>query len=120
LNRPQPSFIYKADSGLFNTMADIGHKICASDTCECALGALTHGYPTERTARHDMVESLSNKRVFLHRDEFTRRYPSRQIRLPAIFILRDDQSRCCAGADATAGCTDLAALQNPIHQRCRP
>ncbi|MGB5451453.1 MAG: hypothetical protein WBM71_04350 [Sedimenticolaceae bacterium] len=30
-------FFYNAEGGLFNTMADIGHKIFSPDTCECAV-----------------------------------------------------------------------------------
>ena len=41
-------FVYNADSGLFNTMADIGHKIFSPQTYSCLLCALTHGYFRER------------------------------------------------------------------------
>jgi hypothetical protein len=111
-------FVYNADSGVFNTMADIGHKIFSPETYECALCSLTHGYFKERAQWREFVEKLDIECLFLHRDEFVKRYPGHPAKLPAIFVLRDDRPACCADADAIAGCTDLAALQTLIQQRC--
>ena len=111
-------FVYNADSGLFNTMADIGHKIFSPETYECALCALTHGYFKERTQWRDFVQNLGTECQFLHRDEFVRRYPDQSIRLPAVFILRDGEPVCCADAESILGCKDLDALQALIRQRC--
>lgn len=41
--KPGPIFVCNADSGLFNTMADIGHKIFSAETHACSLCALVHG-----------------------------------------------------------------------------
>ncbi|MBU0498608.1 MAG: hypothetical protein KJ558_05035 [Gammaproteobacteria bacterium] len=51
-------FVYNADSGLFNTLADIGHKIFSPGTYQCDLCALTHGYFQERIEWRAFVESL--------------------------------------------------------------
>ncbi len=115
---PAILFVYNADSGLFNTMADIGHKIFSPETYECALCALTHGYFKERTQWREFVEGLDSECQFLHRDEFSRRFPGISTTLPAVFRLDQGQPVCCADADAIAGCTDLDALQALIRQRC--
>jgi len=111
-------FVYNADSGLFNTMADIGHKIFSPETYECALCALTHGHFKERSEWREFVETLGIECEFLHRDEFVRRFPGVSDRLPAVFILRDGDPTVCADADAIATCEDLNALQSLIRQQC--
>lgn len=118
MKQPPLMFVYNADSGLFNTMADIGHKIFSPDTYECALCSLTHGYFKERAQWREFVENLGSECIFLHRDEFVDRYPDQSTRLPAIFVLRDGRPDCCADADTIAGCTDLPSLQALINQRC--
>lgn len=115
---PQLLFVYKADSGLFNTMADIGHKIFSPQTYECALCALTHGYFKERAQWREFVETLGSECLFLHRDQFLQRYPQIATELPAIFIVDDGEPALCADAQAIEGCQDLPALQALIRQQC--
>jgi hypothetical protein len=114
---PALLFVYNADSGLFNTLADIGHKIFSPDTYECALCALTHGYFKEREQWRTFVESLDRECTFLHRDEFLRRHPDQSTRLPAVFLLRNGELECCADAEAIDNCQDLPALQTLIRTR---
>jgi len=115
---PALVFVYNADSGLFNTMADIGHKIFSPETYECALCALTHGYFKERGQWRAFVENLDIECEFLHRDEFVRRYPDIGDPLPAVFSLQNGRPVCCAGADDLRHCEDLDALQALIHKQC--
>lgn len=111
-------FVYNADSGMFNTLADIGHKIFSPDTYACALCSLTHGYFNERAQWRSFVESLDCDCQFMHRDEFSRQFPDITTRLPAVFDLSDGSPRCCADAAAIAGCADLVALESLIRERC--
>lgn len=115
---PALMFVYNADSGLFNTMADIGHKIFSPETYECALCALTHGYFKERGEWRNFVENLGAEYQFLHRDEFLKRYPQVSETLPAIFILREGGPVCCADADTIIARKDLDSLQALIQQQC--
>jgi hypothetical protein len=111
-------FVYNADSGMFNTLADIGHKLFSPQTYECALCALTHGYFRERGQWRDFVESLDCECRFLHRDQFTALYPQVSSPLPAVFTLNGDLPTCCADADSIAACSDLSALQQMLRDRC--
>ena len=112
-------FVYNADSGLFNTMADIGHKIFSPQTYACSLCNLTHGYFSERTDWRAFIEGLDIDCRFLHRDEFRRQYPEHQdTRLPAVFVLNDDRLTCCAPAEDITGCKDLDLLQDLIRRQC--
>ncbi|MFM1892279.1 MAG: hypothetical protein RLZ44_1356 [Pseudomonadota bacterium] len=116
--RPQLLFVYNADSGLFNTLADIGHKIFAPQTYACQLCALTYGYFTERAAWREFVETLPAACEFLHRDQFRARYPGSDTALPAVFRLADDGPNVCIDASTLGACDSLAALQRLIRQRC--
>jgi hypothetical protein len=40
--KPVLVFVYNADSGVFNTLSDIAHKIFSPETYACNLCALTH------------------------------------------------------------------------------
>jgi len=117
-HRPRLLFVYNADSGLFNTLADIGHKMLSPDTYECRLCALTHGYFTERKAWRSFLESLDADCDFLHRDEFRKRHPEVAAPLPAVFRLDGDRPAVCLEAGAVKNCKDLNELQLKIASRC--
>ena len=111
-------FVYNADSGLFNTMADIGHKIFSPQTYACDLCALTHGYFSERREWRGFVESLPLPCEFLHRDEFLQAYPEQQgLRFPAVLRADANGQQLCLTPEDLANCGDLAALKQAI-TRC--
>jgi hypothetical protein len=116
--RPRLLFVYNADSGLFNTLADIGHKIFSPATYVCRLCTLTHGYFTERREWRDFIASLDADCRFLHRDEFHQRYPGDATPLPAVFRLDGVLPVCCLDAAALRQCADLSDLQTFIRTRC--
>ena len=111
-------FVYNADSGLFNTLADIGHKVFSPETYNCQLCALTYGYLSERKEWRAFIESLPISCDFLHRDEFRQRYPDNKDPLPAVFLLEDDQPRICLDSDRLIACDSLDALQASLLQHC--
>lgn len=111
-------FVYNADSGLFNTLADIGHKIFSPNTYRCALCALTHDYFRERREWRAFVEALPIPCEFWHRDEFLRRYPEQAgLRFPVVLHANANRLEPCLAREALAACSDLEALQNAI-RRC--
>jgi len=116
--RPVLLFVYNADSGLFNTMADIGHKLFAPATYACALCALTHGYFRELPAWRGFIEGLACDCEFLHRDQFAQRHPGEHTALPAVFREGDAGLECCLDAATLKACSDLDALQQLIIERC--
>jgi len=112
-------FVYNADAGLFNTMADIGHKIFSPGTYQCDLCMLTHGYFSERTEWRKFIEGLGIEALFLHRDEFRQQYPSLEVSLPAVFLQKDGTTRLCINAHALHECEDLDDLKQQITQACK-
>lgn len=111
-------FVYNADSGLFNTMADIGHKVFSPETYECALCSLTHGYFSEQKAWREFIEGLGTACDFMHRDEFFKQYPGNNTGLPVVFAIADGQATVCADADAIKGCESLDDLKTLIREHC--
>lgn len=111
-------FVYNADTGLFNTLADIGHKLFSPQTYECALCALTHGLLSERRAWRSFVEQLACDCQFLHRDQFLARFPDDRTPLPAVLTIEQGQPRCHVSAAQIRACCDLAALERLIGDCC--
>lgn len=107
-------FVYAADSGPFNTLADIGHKIFSPQTYPCRLCALTHGYFTERRQWRAFVESLGRPVHFLHRDEVGGYPELLHAQVPAIWEFSAGQWVCRMGPADIAGCDDLAALEAAV------
>ncbi|MDH5612077.1 MAG: hypothetical protein OEY66_06435 [Gammaproteobacteria bacterium] len=79
-------FVYNADSGLFNTVTDIAHKILSPKTYSCNLCALTHGHFKIKADWVDFLKDIEAELEFLHRDEFVQQYHYSNAELPAIFI----------------------------------
>lgn len=71
-------FVYNADSGMLNTVKDIGHKLFSPQTYDCFLCSLTHGTFKEDPVWKSFRESSPVTMDFLHRDEFERRYDRRE------------------------------------------
>jgi hypothetical protein len=111
-------FVYNADSGFFNTLADIGHKLFSPATYPCQLCAITHGVLAERGPWRDFVASLDLPCDFLHRDQFQERFPGNGTPLPAIFRLTAGELQVCADAGAIAACAGLDDLLALIRRRC--
>ena len=111
-------FVYNADSGLFNTIADIGRKIVSPRTYSCRLCALTHGYFAMHREWQQFLESLDTECEFLHRDEFIERYHAGDVRLPAVFVVNDGSLSRCLDAAELDRCRDLDALKKLVRGRC--
>lgn len=112
-------FVYNADSGLFNSMADAAHKILSPSTYNCNLCKVTYGWFTERTQWRGFVESLNIPCTFLHRDELQLRHPELGSEsLPAVFRIIGGKAARCVDAETLNTCTDLDALIALIRERC--
>lgn len=90
-------FIYNADSGLMNTLMDIGHKAISPQTYECNLCGLTFGVVSEHKQWKKFREASEIEMEFLHRDEFEKKY-SQKFDYPV--VLQNDSSLSIAIAKA--------------------
>ena len=110
-------FVYNADSGLFNTVTDIAHKILSPDTYACQLCNLTHGHFRVRREWVAFLENLDIECRFLHRDEFQAEYGSGDIGLPAIYLEQNGTLTPWINRKDIEACQSLDALKTLIRSR---
>ncbi|MGB0711992.1 MAG: hypothetical protein ACPGUC_00390 [Gammaproteobacteria bacterium] len=110
--------VYNADSGVFNTLADIGHKLVSPETYSCDLCAVTHGAFRMREQWKRFTGSLELPTEYLHRDQFRRSYPAMDTALPAVFVRRGSELSLCLDAAALAELADVSALIAAIQGGC--
>jgi len=84
--KPKIIFVYNADSGVFNLLSDIAHKMFSPQTYACNLCAITHSNFGMKKEWKAYLDSLANPLEFLHADEFQTKYKYEKLNLPAIFI----------------------------------
>lgn len=111
-------FVYAADSGLFNTVSDIAHKIFSPETYACRLCALTHGHFKVRKAWQAFVDSLGVPCRFLHRDDAADLPGVDTADLPAVYRWHRDNWQLCMSRDAISSCPDLDALMAAVGSAC--
>ena len=80
-------FIYNADSGMMNTLLDIGHKVVNPDTYSCNLCKLTYGTFKENARWKKFREESDHEMKFFHKDEFEKEYG---VKFEYPIILRED------------------------------
>jgi len=109
-------FVYNADSGLFNLVSDMAHKLISPDTYDCQLCMLTHGHLGMRDQWREYLDSLGVEMEFLHRNEFTKKYPTTSVELPALFLARDGEVELLVSAETITNCETMDILIGKINQ----
>lgn len=86
MTEPVPTliFVYNADGGALNALADMAHKIISPATYPCSLCALTYGPFSMRRAWRRFLGTLGHAKLFFYRDEFRSELDGRNLPLPAI------------------------------------
>jgi len=117
--KPKIIFVYNADSGVFNLLSDIAHKMFSPQTYACNLCAITHSNFGMKKEWKEYLGSLANSLEFLHADEFKSRYKPEKVSLPAIFIEENDALRQIADAGQINKSKTIADLKNIINNELR-
>lgn len=112
--RPALVFVYNAESGVFNTLADAAHKIFSPQTYACNLCALTHTAIGMRGEWKRFLEGLDSPPEFLHADELKARYGVEGVPLPAVFKRDGEKLEMLVGADSINACRTLDDLKRLI------
>ena len=112
--RPALVFVYNAESGVFNTLADVAHKIFSPQTYACNLCALTHTAFGMRSEWKRFLEGLGVPMEFLHADELKTLYGVEGVALPAVFAREGARLRVKVCAEAIDACTTLEDLKRLI------
>ena len=107
-------FVYNADSGVFNALADAAHKIFSPRTYRCNLCTLTHSAVGMRGEWRRFLDGLGRPLEFLHADELRARYGVEGVPLPAIFEKDGGTLEVLAGADSINACGTMDDLKRLI------
>ena len=109
---PRLTFVYNADSSLMAAAEDFITRIVAPDKYACNLCMITYGPVSMRTPWRAFLDSLPNEKIFLHRDEFHKKYPnSIDIALPAVLADSAGGFEVVVSADEINHVTDAEALK---------
>ena len=108
-------FVYNADSGMFNTLTDIVHKVFSPQTYECNLCAISHSYLSERSEWKEFIEELGVECEFIHRDEFLKKYSSEENNFPVIFELNNGELKLALSAEKINSCKSMGDLKIAIN-----
>lgn len=118
---PTLLLVYHADSGHWNALWDIAHKVISPESYPCALCALTHGALSERGAWKAFRERHPGRLEMLHRDEFQRRHPLLQLVTPCVLARQPDNSwRTVMDQTAIQGCAGVEALIDRVARLLAP
>ena len=111
-------FVYNADRGFYNLMADISHKMLSPTTYPCNLCALTHGAFSMRKEWREFLAKIKPPLTFMHRDEFRKEFKLEDD-LPAIYIqdLRTEELRPFIAAATLKTLTGLEDLKQMISEK---
>jgi hypothetical protein len=112
--KPTVIFVYNADSGLFNTLSDVAHKIFSPQTYSCNLCALTHSNFGMRGEWKEFVRGLGRPVEFLHADELRGRYGVEGLALPVVLRKEAEGLKVVADAEAINGCRSIGELKELI------
>ena len=115
--KPALVFVYNAESGLFNTVADIAHKVFSPETYQCHLCALTHSTFGIRKSWQEFLNGLETSVEFLHANELQNRYSVKHIPLPAIFQKHEGRLTLLIAADSINRCATIDDLKQLVTEK---
>lgn len=107
-------FVYNAEGGVFNQLADAAHKIFSPSTYACNLCAITHGNFGVNKEWRAFLETLPVEPEFLHADEFKRKYLPENAELPAIFERKNGGVVLLVDADTINKCRSVEDLKTHL------
>jgi len=107
-------FVYNADSGMLNTVKDISQKLFSPQTYDCFLCSLTHDTFKENSEWKAFRNNSETEMVFLHRDEFEKKY-NRKMEYPVILKEVDDLETVIS-KDTLASYSSLSDLIQAVKQ----
>lgn len=117
LDKSKLIFVYNADSGVFNLLTDVAHKIFSPQTYSCNLCAITHSNFGMKKEWKEYLESLDTPLEFLHADEFKAKYQFEKVEMPAIFKEENDSLFLLVNATTINECNSIEDLKQCIYPR---
>lgn len=119
-NKNKLILVYNTDSSVFAQVSDVFKKIATPSKYECNLCMVTYGAVSMKDEWKEFLNSLSFEKEFLHRDEFHEKYPElKEVKLPAIFILKNTVPDTLVLADDINIQKDIAGLEKLINDKIK-
>ena len=87
-------FVYNANSGARNALFDGMHKVLSPSTYQCSLCDLTYGVVSENRVWKKFRQGSDHKLVFLHEDEFAKKYASKfgyKFTFPVVLVENENE-----------------------------
>ncbi len=109
-------FVYNAESGLFNTLADTAHKVFSPETYECNLCAMTFSGLSMKKEWREFINTIDAPLEFLHKDELKKKY-GKEVELPAIFLKSGEDLNLAIDAGSINNCKDIKELKQIVTEK---
>ncbi|MCH7883320.1 hypothetical protein IIA95_02815 [Patescibacteria group bacterium] len=111
-------FVYSSDATLKAAAVDFVTRLVAPDKYSCNLCMVTYGPVFQKQSWREFLDTLPNKKIFLHRDEFLKQYPEyRNVKLPAILTGSEGKLETFVSAEEINKIEDLEGLKKLITEK---
>lgn len=110
-------FVYNADSGVFNLLSDVAHKIFSPQTYPCNLCAITHGTLGMKEEWREYLKTLKAPFEFLHADEFKVKHRIENVELPAVFKQENGELQLMIDSKTINSCHSVDDLRRIIDMK---
>ena len=110
-------FVYNADSGVFNLLSDVAHKIFSPQTYSCNLCAITHGTLGMKEEWREYLKTLKVPFEFLHADEFKVKHRIENVELPAVFKQENGELQLMIDSKTINSCHSVDDLRRIIDMK---
>lgn len=110
-------FVYNADSGVFNLLSDVAHKIFSPQTYPCNLCAITYGTLGMKEEWREYLKTLKVPFEFLHADEFKVKHRIENVELPAVFKQENGELQLMIDSKTINSCHSVDGLRRIIDMK---
>ena len=118
INKHTLIFVYNSDATIKAAVTDFVTRFVAPDKYSCNLCKVTYGMVFKKQSWQEFLDTLTNKKIFFHRDEFFKKYSKyREVKLPAIFVDFDEKLETLVSAEEINKVEDLEGLKKLITEK---
>jgi len=103
-------FVYNANSGAFNAIFGAVHKVVSPNTYKRNLCKITYRVSIVKKEWKQYLQKLDIPVLFLHKDEFKKKYDYKNPKFPAIFVNHDNKIKQIISASEINNCSSVRDL----------
>lgn len=113
-------FVYQGESGLFNTLSHVAHKIFSPQTYPCNLCNLINSPLGMRSEWKQFLSSLNMPFEFLHEDEYTNLYKTIVKSVPVVLTKLEESIDVLVSTEVINQCKTIDELKQVILSKLVP